>query len=310
MQSYDFSIAEDFEEGLDPTVLHQTLLAAFPSKFSHIDTIGDVCHLQFNVELTVAEQITLDALVADHVGIAPPVPDAPVAEDGRVFYAPNIFPVGVLTDFRGCNDDLENGIPCGGDLFTLEATIEGTVTKSIQFMQAGYLAGGYVFFSEAEIGDHISFDLTAPATAGTSNPGAGAYSKVEVGPGLHIYAPGGGDWDLDLSEKFNANVKFFKVVPVPASAKDGFFDWNPDTEIVTVNTKQKGGYNLFDFPLMLGKFVNKAPLLGSDHFPLTVPAVKPIRILAQWQMTVRLYNSAAKTLQAAWTLYRGTKNEV
>jgi hypothetical protein len=126
---------------------------------------------------------------------------------------------------------------------------------------------------------------------------------------LSIFAPyPGGGWNLDLAEKENAHVAFTKVRPVPAPGNAGFFDWNSETGAVTVNAEQKGGYQLIDGDIVINEFVTKVALIGDDHFPLTVPAVRPVRILPHWKFVVTLHNSTLKTLQLAAMLYRGKGN--
>jgi hypothetical protein len=43
---------------------------------------------------------------------------------------------------------------------------------------------------------------------------------------------------------------------VPASAGNGFFDYDLDTNVITPNESQEGGYNLYDAEIRLQRFLN------------------------------------------------------
>lgn len=235
---------------------------------------------------------------------------SPRGTDGRPFISPNIFPVGYLTQFTGVSDDIDNGIEGGGNLLVLSSSVVEEISLEVQFLRAYYLAGGAASWSGAVAGDWVGFQLVAPATAGTSNPGAGAYDKYAVGTGVHMYIPNAtqtGDWDLDLDETLNENVDFTKVVPVPADNADGFFDWDRDTGVVTLNASQTGRYNLFDFLVSMHAFVKNVPLIGSSSSPFTVPAIKPYLCLPHWHVKITLNNSTAKALSLGAFIYRGIK---
>lgn len=310
---YTFSIAQDFPNGAvatDRLVVEIGADATITVALDRVDTSGDDCDVWFKAALTGGQEAALDAVVAAHSGI----PLAPMVEpqdiDGRKYVAPNLFPLGVLTNFCGASDDVAAGT-IGTELlaFTSDA-VEDAVTE-FQFVQWSYLAGGHLAYSGFVLGDNISLTVYSPATVGTENVGAGDYNKVDVGGGAHIFVPvavGTGNWDLDLTELENANVAFTKVRPVPAPGGTGYFDWDPDTEAVTVNAAGTGGYHLFDVDVPLNEFVTKLPLLGTDHFPLIVPAVKPIRVLAHWVFKVTLHNTTEKLIQVASTLYRARAN--
>ena len=241
---------------------------------------------------------------------------APMTDDNSPYISPNMFPLGSITHFCGIADNVTTGVEKGGDLFTVESAIVEDKEFDFQFVRWSYIAGGHIFYKGSVLGDAVSFETRVPATVGISNPGAGWYHKYEIVPssGMHIYAPSAtqtGDWDLDLTETLNANVGFTKAAPVPSPGYNGYFDYDvDDPDKVTLNTDGKGGYNLFDFAMQLDEFVSKVPLLGDDHFPLTVPAVKPVKLLPQWTFRVTLHNSSEKDLEFAFVLYRAKGNTV
>jgi len=236
----------------------------------------------------------------------------PRFSDGKPHYVPDIFPSGMVSNYTGVSDDVSNGVKFAGTEFSKAYVMGGSDSIEFQFIEWSYLAGGMVFYDGGKPGDKVSFSIYAPATVGTSNPGAGNYLKYEIAPNTHVYIPyPNGGWDLDLSEKLNGNVTFTKVVPVPAPGNNtGWFDWDPDTETVSINVTGKGGYNLIDQPISLATFVSKIPLIGNGEVPLVIPAVKPMRVLAHWIHKVVIVNNSDKALDVGWILYLGKKNAV
>lgn len=227
-------------------------------------------------------------------------------EEGRIL--PDMWPLGVITNFCGASDDLEDGI-VGTDILVIESTTQEDKTKTLRFIEPMHLAGGHLQYKGAVLGDHLSFVSKVPATSGTENPGDGSYMKYEVATGCNIFIPyPNGGWDLDLDEPENANVTFPKCRPVPAPGGTGFFNYDYTTNVLTVNATQTGGYNLCDWEVTLAEFITCVPIIGDDHFPLTVPAVRPVLILPQWKHVITMHNSTAKTLQLAAMLYRGRLN--
>ncbi len=234
----------------------------------------------------------------------------PMGSDNRPFIAPNMFPLGHLTQFVGVADDIVNGVVAGGNLLVMSSSAVEEKSLDVQFLSKFYLAGGAASWKGCIAGDWVSFSLHAPATVGTSNPGAGVYDKYPLGGGMNMYIPNAtqtGDWDLDLTEKLNENVAFTKVIPVPASNQDGFFDCDPDTNVVTLNTTQAGRYNLFDFDVPMHTFVQKVPMLGDSLELFTVPAVKPYMCLPHWHILIKINNSTVKDIEFGAMLYRGIK---
>jgi len=308
---YAYSISGDFPNDKVATdrLAQEIRDSAILTALDHIDTSGDACDVWFRAELSSGDVDVLDALVAAHSGEPLADPVEPRAADGKLYVSPDMWPLGTLTNFTGAADDVANGV-VGTDLLAVESTEVEDKAKTLQFIEASYLAGGHIQYKGGVLGDHISFKTMVPGTVGTDvGAGQGSYAKVPIGGGINVFVPyPGGGWDLNLTEKENANVQFTKVRPVPAPGSDGFFDWNPVTGVVTVNAAQKGGFNLIDGDLMINELVTKIAVIGDDHFPLTVPAVRPVKLLPHWKFVVTLHNSTAKTLQVAAMLYRGKGN--
>jgi len=240
----------------------------------------------------------------------------PTAEDGKEYVSPDLFPLGYFMVHAGRADDVPNGTIWGGDRFKVARTTVGVTDVEFQFIEHVLLAGGAVTRLNGKIDDYIDMTLYAPATAGTSNPGAGAYDKYSVGGGLNLYIPNAtaeGDWDLNLTEKLNANVNFTKAVPVPASKVDGaytgWFDYDLGSHILAFNSGQTGAYNLFDGVVNLSKHVVANPLLGEGKGCTIVPAVKPAMVLPHWKFKVSITEGGSDhDLDAVWKLIIGRKS--
>jgi hypothetical protein len=308
---YAYNINDDFPNSIVSTSSLTREIQDSEIKVSllQINTASGICDVWFKSSLSLVEKSILDRLVAIHSGIEVSEVENPKADDGKIFVAPNIFPLGVLTNFCGVADDIENGISGGGDLLLLSSSSAGETVKYFRYIEWSYLAGGNVLFTGADFGDWVSFMVYCPPTDGVSNPGKGMFMKYPVKAGINMFIPtaGDGDWDLDLTEKENQNVRFMKVKPVPAMGT-GFFDWDENTEAVTLNANGAGAFNLFDAALPLSEFVSKMPLIGDGNVSLTVPAVKPIRILPHWAYKVTLHNSSNKYLKLAAMFYRARQN--
>lgn len=228
--------------------------------------------------------------------------------DGKPITLMNLFPGDVSINYPGAGDDVATGQRFAGAPFRLAAADYGAHAVEWQFREWVYLAGGNLTYQGAQPGDELTFLVYAPASPATEAPGAGAYAKQPVGGGLSRFVPqAGGGWDLDLAARASAAVGFSAVVPVPNPIGAGAFDWSPDTEQVTANAGAKGGFDLYDGPIPLGQFVSRAQLLGTAHLPLTVPGVKPKRILAHWRYKIAIWNSEAKSLDVVWSLFVGRK---
>lgn len=314
MATYAYSIQNDFpqhcvsSDRLSVEIRESAIVTALDG----IDTLGDVCDIVFKADLSSGDEAVLEALVAAHSGESLPDIKEVRAADGKLYVSPDMWATGTLTNFCGAADTVATG-QRGDDLLAFTSTVAGVLTKVFRFIQPAWLAGGHIQYQGAVAGDWINFTTKVPATAGTEHLGAGNYNKVAVGVGAYIFVPaipGTGNWDLDLTTKENANVAFTKVRPVPAPGNHGYFDYDMDTEAVTPNVAGKGGYHLCDYEVVLAEFITKVSLLGSDHFPLTVPAVRPILILPHWEHHFSLNNATEKTLTVVSMLYIGRMNSL
>lgn len=304
LTKYTYSISNDTLNGIISTnKLHSEIIDSNISiALNYINTSGDNCDIWFKDELSSGDKILLDGIVSGHDGEQIDITE-PKTDDGKTYVSPNMFPLDSVTNFCGVGDNIETGIIGEGNTIGIFSSSLGYSTQEFQFAEQSYLAGGQVFFKNGEFGDHVSFLVYASATQGTQAQES-SFAKYSVASGVNIYIPyQNGGWNLDLTETLNSNVGFSKVTPVPAQS-NGYFDIDSNGEFLTVNQNGTGEYNLFDIDIPLNEFVTKLPLIGEGNISLTVPAVKPMKMLPHWRYKITLYNSSNKNLSMAAFLYR------
>lgn len=231
----------------------------------------------------------------------------PVAMDGRRIVLPSTIGDSQAVQHTGFGDDITNGTRLNGQQFKAERTGAGQTVVQWQFMEWITEAGGVMHYVGAGFGDKFSYEIYAPASVGTSNPSSGMYNKMDVG-GVNIFIPaaGDGDWDLNLSETLNANVDFTKLIPVPADNNDGFFNYDKNTNELTLAANQNGKYHLFDADISLIRMLNGICMNGNGTDDFNVPASYGAKfLLPHWKHKVTIDQVSAGTLQAAWHLFIG-----
>lgn len=286
-----------------------------------VNVVGPEVWVIFKDALSVGDKTLLDndtsgpagGIIGAHTGEAITPLTAPKMDDGKPFFAPNRFSKGIWTNRAGCSDDVDNGVRYGGSDFTInEINAEvGNYTFEARFIEPIELAGGqYYCWAGGDIGSHLTMEVYAPATVGTSNTGAGAFNKVEVVPssGMHIYVPApgvDGDWDIDLDEKLNTNVSFTKAVPVPNAFRTGYFDYDPVNNILSVNASGKGKFDLYDFQTGLGKFMVKSHVPPDTLMDCVDTTVTPFQLLPHWVVLATYYNATQQDIGITFKLYVG-----
>lgn len=228
----------------------------------------------------------------------------PRTADGKSIILPNLFPGNVMLYITGVGDS--STVLGAGNKFKLTAA-SGTQTMDFQFRDWVYLAGGGVFYESATTDDELSMKLWAPASTVTASSGGntGNCNEVAIGGGFYMLVPAAG----------NGTHNVTSATPVPAyddengETPDGYWDWNsPDTGSGTVsgNASGKGAFNLFTMNIDLAYFVRGLQLVGNGadgNFDITVPAIKPKKILPQWKFTVSLTNGGGlHTVKTGWYL--------
>ena len=328
---FNYIISEDVIAGkVDPDRLIQEIrLSAIAVALGGVGVKADALTVQFKADLSLADKTLLDGdtrdpcggIIGNHSGEPLPDPrtsggipimhlDSPVAEGDTPVVASNTWPISHSVVWCGEGDDVANGVVGDGADFRVEVTEVGDVSVESQFIHLVRLGGGHVYWKNCEYGDHASQLIYAPATPNiVSNPGSGAYGKLQVAAGVNmIVAPGtpgadGPDWDVDLTEKLNANVDFIRAVPIPASDGNGFFTYDPATDSLTY-TPGEGTHNLFDAEIGLAKFIRKLWLVGDGCAPLTVYDNIPAVILPQWKSRVVVHRESAtgSNRQLVWSM--------
>ena len=233
--------------------------------------------------------------------------------DGRPIFLSSVISDAVEIQHNGRGDDIENGLRLVGPMLKLtDLTTAEEHSLAWQYLEFVDIIDRGTRYVGALAGDYINYDIFAPASPATSNPGAGGYDKIPIGPELNLFAPNSetlGDWDLNLSEKLNANVNITKVTPIPAGG-NGFFDFDLPTGVVSLNANQTGEYHLFDADYLLSRFLNAVPIYGSDKNNFVVPAsYSGKRLLPHWKHKVIIKKATATgSLSCWWWVVFGREN--
>lgn len=306
-----YSIENDFpNHKVAPDRLEQQIeSSSITTALAYISTLGDDCNIWFKAALSAEDEATLDGIVATHSG--EPLPSGaipvelagvPTTSDNKPIFLPNLFPGPDTLYLTGSADNLADKTRGDGPAFVVESSAVEDKVLEFGFLDAIYLAGGTVNASGGDANDWISLSLHAPATAVTpngTNTGNCALVEIIPGSGLYMIVPRAGDGthDVDLTT----------AVPVPSgideSAPAGFWEWsNPATGsgVITPMMARTGNYNLYAFPVDLARFCNRLPLLVS--LVLTVPAIKPKKILPQWRFRATLHHDDTTPIVVAWYL--------
>jgi hypothetical protein len=279
-------------------------------------TYNGVCTVTFKAEPSAGEITILDGLVAAHSGLPlePAVStvkiDSPETSDGKPIFLNCIFPGGVYYYLTGAGDSSsERG---AGDELLFSSEESGDTVKEVHFLDWAYEADAIVQFTGAALGDYLIVDIVSPASPVTVNgTNTGNCNLVDAPPcpgipaGSHIIVPanGNGTHDVDLA---TANI-------VPSHDDDadnddppnGYWNWSdPKTGrgTITANYLGTGEYHLVDAEVHLVRHGNKCWLLGSGTIDVSMPGVKPKRVLPHWLGRLTLHNSGHTGLKLAVTL--------
>lgn len=313
--TYTYSIQSDFPNHLvcSDRLTQEIEASAIIVALSRIDTAAGNCLIVFKDALSSGDEDILDGLVAAHSGEAIIHPatvllGSPETSDGKPIFLPCLFPGNVYLYPTGAGDNVTNQTRGDGQAFVVKCSAEQDYNVEFQFIDWVYLAGGGIKWKNGEDGDWVSLLICAPATPVTPNGGGtGNCNLVDPGVGaaiLIVPAAGNGAYDVDLED----------AIPVPAYTENeegiqtpnGFYNWSaPDTGsgVVSAGVPQASPYNLFAVAIDLVRFANRLQLEGAEIQDLTIPAVKPKKILPQWKFKVTAHHAAGTAdLAVQWWL--------
>jgi hypothetical protein len=227
----------------------------------------------------------------------------PETFDGKQLVTANALPEWCILHQSG-RGDTESAIG-GGDLFEIQCSDPNSPSSmQFRFIDAVYVTSGVGVVKDAEYGDHIDFEVIAPATVPTPNgAGTGNCNKVPTGTGFDIIVPamGNGAYDLDLSSTG------CHLVPNADSA--GYWNWDmPKTGAGTVTpAAANGGYDLFTIGMRLARFATDVPLLGTDVvLRFGIENVRAKMVPPHWDWLVTLHCGAAgHTVKVGFFLQTG-----
>ena len=316
---YIYPITDFPNEKVSSDLLTQQIqTSSIVTALDYLNTSPTECDIYFKDALSAGDETILNNIVANHSGISPPNKNIqpvqvysgvdapnPVTTDGRPIALTNMFPDYVVLYMAGCGDDKTTGRG-KGTLFQVSSDAAGDTPVTFSFNDWIYIAGGNLRVIGAALGDYVSFEASAPASAVTANgTNTGNCNLVDPGIGaaiLIVPANGDGAYDVDLATAVPINAFNTDVPRQPT----GYWNWSaPDTGVGTVapGIPGKSMYNLFAVAIdPLVRFVAKFPLLGENSINLTIPAISPKTVLPQWNLKVILHNSGHTGLQLCWGL--------
>ncbi len=190
--------------------------------------------------------------------------------DNRKILTSNRIPVGYTIYICGISDDIVDGLYGSGEELLLT---KASPKKTLRMLDHYYAIGGRAMWYGMASGPYMDAKLYAPASTGFADA-TGDFNKLTIATGVNIIVPtepGSGNIDVNLEATLNGNVTILANTPVPSPGNQGFFDYNSDTNELSVNYEQKGGYNLFDVPIDLFYFMRRGrgPANGVTTFEST-----------------------------------------
>lgn len=232
----------------------------------------------------------------------------PMTPDNRKIVAINRIPAGYTVYPTGKGDDPDAGLRQGNELI-LDANNK---TKSFRLNSHWYGIGGRVIWEGSDLSDSLQAFLKCPATVGVNQ--AGDFNKVATGLGFNVFvpsSPGAGAWDLDLEETFSS-CSALKCTPVPAAGNNGFFDYDSDTNVLSVNYSQEGGFNLYDATIPIFCFAYKVWGRKSDgaESSLEIPDVVGKLLYNNWIIEFELVTEKTSGIKVGIDMITAVKGNV
>jgi hypothetical protein len=210
--------------------------------------------------------------------------------DGKIIVTPFPASEGYKTWFTGAGDQLSPLVRGGGQRIKLAwdaAEPRGAKSIDLRFAEPVEMHDGgahYVPVVNWGVDDLMTVKVVLPATVTTAS-GAGNCNKVPSGLGYDIVvpAPGNGGFNVDLA---------VDAVPVPAKAKDGFWDVDYNTGIIKPSvTPGAAGYHLLALEVT-ATFLRNVPL-GHSLGEYNIDAYKVEYIHPRWLIRITVDKQSA-----------------
>lgn len=220
--------------------------------------------------------------------------------DGRPIFQPVTLGSGQWHYWHGQGDDVTSDPPVlgGGQAFEASLATAGDLPVTWIYRDPVWIAGGTLKYQGAQIGDHVSFVIYAPATEITPSDG-GNTGNCHLVYGVLIPAAGNGAWNVDLET----------AVPVPTSDFEpysGYWDYALPNEMrgrgtITPGVPGKAKYHLIPARMDLDRFVSKERLLGTGDSYYEPQNINVSLCLPGWRFECTVHNETGDhTVEVVW----------
>lgn len=218
--------------------------------------------------------------------------------DKKTYVRASSYTLGTRLYITGRGDDRSSGVGKGPRFELAQSAMGSSDWVTWQFNDWIEMGGGGLEFVNAQLGDWVTMQLVAPASAITPNGSNEGNCNIHPTYGILIPAAGDGAYDIDLSAGSEA--------PVPLLTTGGLWTWSyPDTGLgqVTPAPSADGNCNLVPQAYPIHTYVQEVGILGDSALSFTYPGIDPTRILPQWQFSCRIHNAAGShDLEASWKI--------
>lgn len=221
--------------------------------------------------------------------------------DGRLITQPVTLGSGQWHYWHGEGDDVASDPQAvgGGQAFEVTRATAGDTPVTWEYRDPVWIAGGSLKFQGAQMGDHVTFVIYAPATAITASAGGNTGNCNLHESGILIPAAGDGAYDVDLET----------AIPVPTSdfaPFSGYWDYALPADLKGRGTLTAGApgaskYHLIPADIPLDQFVHKERLLGAGETFYEPQNINVSLCLPGWRFKCTLHNEGGgHTLEAVW----------
>ena len=261
--------------------------------------------------------------------------DAPrlnsVNDDGRLIVSQAMFPDWMNPCFTSYGDDFANGHRGDGTKF-FASFADGAPTSTIlefRFIDYIQMLGGTLRAYNGNIDDYFSADVFVPGTdvvvnnTNTGNCVLLDLSQGAVPGGLNVIIPAhnNGTHDVDITSADNPNVDgtsnqcilVTKACPVSSVDENdnptGNWDWNRHTGEIASAVPGQGMFNLYTFPIVLAKYINKVSVFTGNNSPFEQSMTLNHRggpLLPHWRFRITMTRASSHAPSDPPVIYNGT----